>query len=347
MTPEPVILNIEFNYGQIEGDTGSASGGISAAAGYSAGTGVTGSFFEISGSRVTGSFLDSSASTGLVFTSNIGNPGRYVFEVREGAVVDMIDGDEFTVFVPDFSALDLSVAAGETIAASAFGAVADSNAFNASTIVNFGAISTINNDGTIDGRIHSNNYLQLTNGGNINGTVNMGFGTIDNSGTIDALASPDGQDQQLSSFDGVGIYSQITGDSLTDNYPDLDSDAQPFSLNNAAGGSITGETGVLVNSFDSTPVSITNAGTITGTVGPSVSVAGGPLTLDNSGTITGQNDAGIRPLNGGTITNSAGGVISGTGSEGQGVEIFGGGSVMNDGTITANEQAGVAVHGDG
>jgi Nidogen-like/PEP-CTERM motif len=86
-------FEIEFNYEKIEWETGYASGGVgglggsSAVAGYSAGSGVPGTFFQLAGSGVNGGFLDSNLSTGLINTSNIGIVGRQQFLVHEGNVI--------------------------------------------------------------------------------------------------------------------------------------------------------------------------------------------------------------------------------------------------------------------
>jgi len=81
-------FDIVMNYGQVQWETGDASGGTnglggsSARAGYSNGVDTS---FELTGSAVNGAFLDSSGS-GLVHSSR-GTviPGRYVFNVRNGA----------------------------------------------------------------------------------------------------------------------------------------------------------------------------------------------------------------------------------------------------------------------
>ncbi|MBI4464414.1 MAG: hypothetical protein HY647_06890 [Acidobacteria bacterium] len=85
-------FDIEFNYDRILWETGDASGGsggfggTSAGAGYSNGTGVEGTFFEVPGSRIPGSFLDSN-SNGLVHRTQGGSVlGRLVFFVRGGEV---------------------------------------------------------------------------------------------------------------------------------------------------------------------------------------------------------------------------------------------------------------------
>ena len=87
-------FDIEFNYDQIQFETGDASdgtgglGGDSARVGYSNGTGEAGTFFELAGSAVNGAFLDDSDS-GLALIANMLNSdvaGRYVFQARNGVV---------------------------------------------------------------------------------------------------------------------------------------------------------------------------------------------------------------------------------------------------------------------
>jgi hypothetical protein len=65
-------FDIEFNYDQIQWETGTASGGsptcqggTSARAGYAAGSGGTGTYYELPGSGVNGAFLDGNTATGL------------------------------------------------------------------------------------------------------------------------------------------------------------------------------------------------------------------------------------------------------------------------------------------
>lgn len=90
----PGDFDIEFNYDQIEWETGGASGGdadglggFSARAGFSNGTGAPGTFFELPGSAVNGAFLDSNAADGLIHNS-LGTSvlGRYLFAARGGTV---------------------------------------------------------------------------------------------------------------------------------------------------------------------------------------------------------------------------------------------------------------------
>ena len=91
----PGNFDIEFNYDQIQWETGNASGGsnglggTSARIGYSNGSGTPGTFSEMSGSGVNGYFLDSNLTKGLIHNS-IGSSvlGRYIFSVRSGTVIN-------------------------------------------------------------------------------------------------------------------------------------------------------------------------------------------------------------------------------------------------------------------
>ena len=81
-----------FNYDRIVWETGQASGGnayglggFSARVGYASGSGI---FYEQAGSAVNGALLDSNLATGLTHNRlNSDRDGRYVFEVRNGAVL--------------------------------------------------------------------------------------------------------------------------------------------------------------------------------------------------------------------------------------------------------------------
>lgn len=89
-------FDIIFNYNSIQWETGEApsSGGVdglggrSARAGYSNGTGISGTALELRGSATPGSFLDSNLATGLRYDSlNSDVPGRYVFFARAGQII--------------------------------------------------------------------------------------------------------------------------------------------------------------------------------------------------------------------------------------------------------------------
>jgi nidogen-like len=82
-------FDIEFNYNQIQWETGQASGGntlcqggSAVRVGYSNGTTTA---FELPGSGVSGYFLDSSATALIRNSRNTLQQGRYVFPVRNGA----------------------------------------------------------------------------------------------------------------------------------------------------------------------------------------------------------------------------------------------------------------------
>ena len=88
-------FDIEFNYDQIQWETGQASGGdanglggSSAHTGFSNGTGIPGTFFELNGSGTPGSFLDSNSVTGLIHNS-LNSPvlGRRHLRARNGTIV--------------------------------------------------------------------------------------------------------------------------------------------------------------------------------------------------------------------------------------------------------------------
>ncbi len=84
-------FDIEFNYDRIQWETGDGSGGVNGLGGTSAGIGYANapalSAFEMTGSGVAGSFLDSNTTTGLIYSSNIGMNGRFLYQVRDGLIV--------------------------------------------------------------------------------------------------------------------------------------------------------------------------------------------------------------------------------------------------------------------
>ncbi|NTV29203.1 MAG: autotransporter domain-containing protein [Candidatus Omnitrophica bacterium] len=77
-------FDIEFNYKNIQWQ---AESGSAVRAGFSDGTQTAGTVYLLPGSGVAGSFVDSNMSTGLVNSSNIGLPGRFLFLARNGAIV--------------------------------------------------------------------------------------------------------------------------------------------------------------------------------------------------------------------------------------------------------------------
>ncbi|MEO8026216.1 MAG: putative Ig domain-containing protein [Bryobacteraceae bacterium] len=86
-------FDIEFNYEKITWETGDASGGtgglggVPVTVGWSNGSGVDGTFFELTGSLISGSFLDNGPHA-LAFTRlNSSLIGRYTFRARDGIVI--------------------------------------------------------------------------------------------------------------------------------------------------------------------------------------------------------------------------------------------------------------------
>lgn len=86
-------FDIYFNYDAIQWETGDASsgsngfGGISAAAGFNAGSGnAAGTYYQFAGSLVNGALLDNGPNS-LTADTNNGVTGQYLFTVRSGQVI--------------------------------------------------------------------------------------------------------------------------------------------------------------------------------------------------------------------------------------------------------------------
>jgi RHS repeat-associated protein len=82
-------FDIEYNYDQVQWETGEASGGAGGIGGTPARVGFSNGIdhaYEAPGSGQSGAFLDSNTSTGLIYNSRASNgvQGRYVFHVRNG-----------------------------------------------------------------------------------------------------------------------------------------------------------------------------------------------------------------------------------------------------------------------
>ncbi len=160
---------------------------------------------------------------------------------------------------------------------------------------------TINNSGLIRG---ANDAIQITAT-----AADTGLVTINNSGTIISTGA--------SSTAGIGQASQGVEVTIP---------GAVLNLTNSAGGSITGNQGVLT----SATATITNAGTITGT---------GTVVQTGTDTNTGQpiysatQGEGIRSNGTLVLTNEAGGVISGV----YGVIGAGNSTIVNRGTMSGGE----------
>ncbi len=97
----PGDFDIEFNFNSIQWETGQASGGdaqceggSAARVGFSNGSGLNGTFFELPGSGIPGAFLDNNPASGLIHNSFGSNQaGRYLFQVRNGIPSTSVDTD--------------------------------------------------------------------------------------------------------------------------------------------------------------------------------------------------------------------------------------------------------------
>ncbi len=85
-------FDIEFNYGRIVWETGDASGGSNgfggtpASVGWSNGSGLKGTSYELEGSLVSGALLDTGAFSLVKRRMNSDVFGRYVFRARDGQI---------------------------------------------------------------------------------------------------------------------------------------------------------------------------------------------------------------------------------------------------------------------
>jgi hypothetical protein len=87
-------FDIEFNYNQVQWETGNASGGVdglggtSAAVGYSNGLSDPNNvYYQLPGSLVNGALIDGGSNALISNSLNSGVDGRYDFSVRNGVVV--------------------------------------------------------------------------------------------------------------------------------------------------------------------------------------------------------------------------------------------------------------------
>ncbi len=93
----PGDFDIEFNYDEILWETGDASGGTNGLGGSSARAGYTNGVnnsFEFAGSGVNGALLDGGPAATSLTQNSLNSPidGRYVFNARNGVVVDPNNG---------------------------------------------------------------------------------------------------------------------------------------------------------------------------------------------------------------------------------------------------------------
>lgn len=91
-------FDIVFNYDQVQWETGDVSGGTgglggtSAVVGFSAGTGVPGTFVQLPGSLVPGSFLDGGPNALIAGHQSSTQVGRYIWQVRNDGLSSSLGG---------------------------------------------------------------------------------------------------------------------------------------------------------------------------------------------------------------------------------------------------------------
>ena len=98
-------FDIEFNYDQIQWETGDASGGsgglgggsAAATVGYTNGSGAAGTFAELPGSHTPGALIDGGSNALVSNSINSTVPGRYIFFVRNGQVSPVVSGQNITM----------------------------------------------------------------------------------------------------------------------------------------------------------------------------------------------------------------------------------------------------------
>jgi Nidogen-like/PEP-CTERM motif len=85
-------FDVVFNYDQVSWETGDASGGSaglggsSARAGFSNGTGLPGTSFELTGSAINGALINGGPNALISHSLNSSVPGQYIFTARNGQV---------------------------------------------------------------------------------------------------------------------------------------------------------------------------------------------------------------------------------------------------------------------
>ncbi len=95
-------FDVLFNYDKVQWDTGDASSGSSAVAGFSDGSGNQGTSFMIPGSGQSGAFLDGNTDTGLVANSQgSATDGAFVFNGRGGQIVPGGQATRFVLSAPE------------------------------------------------------------------------------------------------------------------------------------------------------------------------------------------------------------------------------------------------------
>ncbi|ACA15465.1 outer membrane autotransporter barrel domain protein [Methylobacterium sp. 4-46] len=340
-------FDIYFNYQRIQFETGDASGGTnglggtSASAGYSAGTGAAGSYFELPGSLVNGALIDGGPNS-LVAGSNNGVPGQFLFPVRNGVVmlanvcqpgdnasttqiancgpnraytggIFYTPLDKFTLNVldnttiagPQNAAAVLVMPTAATTGASPAGSVAiNVNASATITAPGGAGIQIDSGSGTGAGSVTSAGTITAATAG-IQADTNRGALTVANSGTITAPLGISGSSRTTTALSNSGTlnasYAGLVGGGFTGT----------VTLTNT--GTVNyGQFGILGGSAVA-PLVISNAGALTQSATASGPPATGLPTLIAGFLQTNANPSAIFARAGGAISieNGANGTIAG------------------------------------
>ncbi len=343
-------FDMEFNYGSVLWETGTASGGnslglggTSATVGYSNGSTAS---LEFAGSRVNGALLDSGpAATSLIQNSvNSANAGRYIFFARNGNIGTVgggSGGDGLALNINNGSNVGAMLIDGNLISNNGFHGI-DLNVTD-STL----PTSVVIQNNTITGQGGSgiNIVNPDTNG------ADFGIDFIDN--TITNNSGGPGIEIRLDANAGSNVAITSTGDTINDNGSD------GILYQGVAGGSLAidaatindnGGNGVNIQ-LNGTTLSVTDS-TITGNTQNGLlidSISGvNDVTLTNN-TVTGNTQDGLELINNSPagLTARINGSRFNTNTE-RGVAIFNRGSgqanvTLNDNAVTGNLQDGVYV----
>lgn len=275
------------------------------------------------------------------------------------------------------------------------GGVITSNTKNG--VAAYGGSASVTNAGTVrgasgvmlrgGGSVDNSGYILAGAGNGFGVFVEGGVGTITNSGAIASYDTAvvlaqggsvtNNAGGTIDSVNSDGVLVTLGSGQVVNAGTIIASSTAPFSaavvlenggsVSNLAGGVLTGANGIGV--YTQAPVTVTNAGTITGTIGDGVGLgAGGSVANQAGGKISG-NYAGVyitggdaSVTNAGAITGVVAGVslagtnesvdnagsIKATGTYGLGVALAGPGTVTNEtGGDIEGTGIGVAILGDG
>ena len=279
----------------------------------------------------------------------------------------LISGASYGVLANSGNALTVSNAGVIQGTAGVGIAFQDNNGTASNTVINSGTI--VGNSGTAIRFGAGNDVLALAPGAGFDGqTVDGGAGRNTVAVTTNATIT-NGQLSGLASYDvtllNFGVFGAVAGATLT-NVGSLGASVRLLgtgaSLDNAVGAQLIEPLAFYAVGGTGPDVTVTNAGTITGSgVGvnlqqgglvanlPTGLISGVPNgvllrnggTVVNAGTITGITNVGVYLEDGGTVVNQAGGVLSGF-HDGAFLRY---GTLVNSGMISGTNTAGVHLIG--